>query len=264
MSLISSYQRLNTASSLFPLRNYLNYVTEEMINPERWDESTPMQLDACTCRQSSGLTICPPPLSRRNLPLAIMISMPIVTVVYVLTNLAYFTTISPQVMIASEAVAVVSVRPPGARGNGISCANTQTCSGRQSFGEYHLGVMSWLIPVFVGLSCFGAVNGSLFTSARCVCVCYCGTLPACYVFVTSCAMFIMELLIYEASIHELAYFISIHSLFPLLRLFYAGAREGQLPAALGLVHTDLFTPVPSLIFTVRLGCFQQDHFTPVL
>uniref|UniRef100_A0A8C5H8P1 Asc-type amino acid transporter 1-like n=1 Tax=Gouania willdenowi TaxID=441366 RepID=A0A8C5H8P1_GOUWI len=58
--------------------NFLNYVTEEVVEP------------------------------RKNLPRAIFISIPLVTLVYTMTNIAYFSSMTPQELLASNAVAVVS------------------------------------------------------------------------------------------------------------------------------------------------------------
>ncbi|KAF7211852.1 solute carrier family 7 member 9, partial [Nothobranchius furzeri] len=77
----------------------------------------------------------------RNLPLAIIIGIPLVTVCYVLVNVAYFTVMTPTELLVSPAVAV-------------------------TFGDRVLYPLSWIVPLFVVFSTFGSANGSCFTAGR--------------------------------------------------------------------------------------------------
>ncbi|KAI9543086.1 hypothetical protein NQZ68_014017 [Dissostichus eleginoides] len=90
---------------------YLNFVTEEVINPNR------------------------------NIPLAIICSMVMVTVCYVLVNVAYYTMMTPAELLLSEAVAV-------------------------TFANRALQGMASVIPFLVALSCLGALNGGFFGAPR--------------------------------------------------------------------------------------------------
>lgn len=138
--------------------NYLNFVTEELKDPYR------------------------------NLPRAICISMPTVTIIYVITNIAYFAVLPPDVMLSSQAVAV-------------------------TFAHKMLGFMAWIMPLFVACSTFGSLNGAIFASSR---------------------------------------------------LFFVGARNGHLPAALSLINVQCSTPIPSLIFLCILTLlllFIRDVFS---
>ncbi|KAH7636579.1 Y+L amino acid transporter 2 [Dermatophagoides farinae] len=91
--------------------NYLNFVVEELRDPFR------------------------------NLPRAIYISVPLVTLIYLLANIAYFTVLTPEEILTSNAVAV-------------------------TFGDRILGSFAWIMPLSVALSTFGGLNGGIFASSR--------------------------------------------------------------------------------------------------
>ena len=78
----------------------------------------------------------------KNLPRAIFISLPLVTIIYVLANVAYLSVLSPQQMIASNAIAV-------------------------TFGDKVLSQgTAWIIPVMVAISAFGGLSVHIMTSSR--------------------------------------------------------------------------------------------------
>ncbi|XP_057687800.1 b(0,+)-type amino acid transporter 1-like [Corythoichthys intestinalis] len=82
----------------------------------------------------------------RNLPLAILIGIPLVAVCYVLINIAYFTALTSNELLLSPAVAV-------------------------TFGDKVFRPMSWIVPLFVVFSTFGSANASCFTAGRLAYVC---------------------------------------------------------------------------------------------
>lgn len=114
-------------------RNYLNFIIEELKDPVK------------------------------NLPRAIAISCTLVTVVYVMANVSFYTILSPDEVMGSTAVAVTYA---------------DRAFGMLSWtipGEYNKSNPSWVSSteqtsrsflVFVALSTFGAVNGILLTSSR--------------------------------------------------------------------------------------------------
>ena len=67
--------------------------------------------------------------------------MPLVTVIYGVTNVAYFAVLSRYDILSSDAVAI-------------------------TFGDKMLGYASFLMPIFVACATFGSLNGAIFASAR--------------------------------------------------------------------------------------------------
>lgn len=67
--------------------------------------------------------------------------MPLVTIVYVVTNMAYFVVLDTEEILSSQAVAV-------------------------TFSDKMLGTFSFLMPFFVACSTFGSLNGAIFASSR--------------------------------------------------------------------------------------------------
>ncbi|XP_053682238.1 Y+L amino acid transporter 2 [Sabethes cyaneus] len=91
--------------------NYLNFMTEELQDPYK------------------------------NLPRAIYISLPLVTCIYVLANMAYVAVLTPQQILASDAIAV-------------------------TFAQKAMGWGAFVMPILVAIAAFGGLSVHIMTSSR--------------------------------------------------------------------------------------------------
>ncbi|KAK3563019.1 hypothetical protein QTP86_013285 [Hemibagrus guttatus] len=76
-----------------------------------------------------------------NLPRALMIAIPLVTILYLLVNISYLAVMTPREMMMSNAVAV-------------------------TWGNKVLGSWGWVMSIAAALSSFGTLNGSFFSGGR--------------------------------------------------------------------------------------------------
>lgn len=102
----------------------------------------------------------------KNLPRAIYISLPLVTVIYVLANMAYLAVLSRDEMLASNAIAVV--RTPTQLH--IKSFNYWILPRNfvhfQTFGNKLFSYGAWVIPVMVAISAFGGLCVHIMASSR--------------------------------------------------------------------------------------------------
>ncbi|XP_035796239.1 Y+L amino acid transporter 2-like [Anopheles albimanus] len=91
--------------------NYLNFMTEELRDPYK------------------------------NLPRAIYISLPLVTAIYVLANMAYVAVLTPQAILSSDAIAV-------------------------TFAQRAMSYGSFVMPILVAVAAFGGLSVHIMTSSR--------------------------------------------------------------------------------------------------
>lgn len=146
--------------------------------------------------------------------------MPIVTTIYILTNVAYYAVLDVGAILASDAVAVVS------RPDGFWAFLLQTEDDRTSSPFRLLQTTLW-VP-WAGLSpspwlCPATEASTPPSSQR------------------------------PGRNHANFWFNLIEQNHPrtvLFRLFFVGSREGHLPDALSMIHIERFTPIPALIFNV--------------